>query len=444
MSTVLIDAGLKILSPEARNDMQGDLTAQQRVTKAVRAFARDSYGDTALWLESCIHCGNCAEACHFYVQTQDPKYTPAHKLELMRRSYRREMGPFRWLYKALGQEISIQELSAWQELIYDSCTVCGRCSMVCPMGIDIASLVSTARHAWADAEMVPHELWASTERAHAEGSPLGATVKVFQDRLEWLADDHEVDIPLDKDKAEVLMTISSIEIMKYPDSIVALAKILNAAKVNWTFSSEGYEATNFGLFSGNVAWQKDMTLRLVKAAEKMGAKTVIIPECGHAYPAMRWAAANFYGKPLPFEVIHVTELLARLVREQKIQLKPLSKSVTFHDPCQVTRRGGATTEAREVLAALGMELREMESAGTLNWCCGGGGGVVAMHRPDPLRYKTYQIKMAQVEKSEAEIFATSCSNCRLTLDDGQKHFKWDKTVHSLLDMVAEQLVTNDD
>jgi len=40
-----------------------------------------------------------------------------------------------------------------------------------------------------------------TERARLEGSPLGATPKVFKDRLEWLADDHEVEIPVDKGNA---------------------------------------------------------------------------------------------------------------------------------------------------------------------------------------------------------------------------------------------------
>lgn len=423
--------------------MQGDLSDAERVRRAVRAFVRDSWSDTAVWLESCIHCGQCAEACHFYVQTKDPKYTPILKLELMRRTYRREMGPFRWVYKALGKDFSVENMMEWQELMYDSCTVCGRCSMICPMGIDIAGLVNMARHAFADAQVVPHELWAATERAHAEGSPLGATPKVLKERLEWLADDNDIEIPLDKDRADVLMTLSSIEIMKYPESIPALAKIYQHAGVDWTFRSDGYEATNFGLFSGAVPWQKEFSLKLIHAAIEIGAKTLVLPECGHAYPALRWQGANFYGKPLPFEVLHITEFLARLIREGKLKLKLYAKSVTFHDPCQVTRRGGAVNDSREILRALGVELREMEEHGTLNWCCGGGGGVVAMHRPDPLRYKVYKIKMDQVEKTGAEIYATSCSNCRLTLDDGQTHFHWDKKVHSLLEMVAENLEGKD-
>jgi Fe-S oxidoreductase len=122
--------------------------------------------------------------------------------------------------------VTVAELERWQELIYDSCTMCGRCTMICPMGIDIAGLVGLARHGMFKAGLVPHELWAVAERAEREGSPLGATPKVLKERLEWLADEHEVPMRLDQPEAEVLVTFSSIEIMKYPQSLVATARVL--------------------------------------------------------------------------------------------------------------------------------------------------------------------------------------------------------------------------
>ena len=431
-----------IKKPPARCDKQGTQDDGERVKTALASFVRDFSRTTAAYMEACVHCGQCAEACHFYVTTQDPKYTPIWKIEPFKQVYSREAGPFAWLFRTfnLKPAVTIGVLEEWQELIYDSCTLCGRCTMICPMGIDIAALVALARHGMFEAGMVPHELWAVAQRAEREGSPLGATPKVLKERIEWLADEYHVEIVLDKARADVLVTLSSIEIMKYPQSIVAVARILNHMGLSWTLSSDGYEATNFGMLSGNTQWQRDISVKMIEAAIACGARTLILPECGHAYGALRWEGANIYGKPLPFSVLHISEFLAENVKNGRIRVKQVDQSLTFHDPCQVSRRGGATRAPRDVLAALGVELREMLSTGDMNWCCGGGGGVVTIRRADDLRYKAFEIKMRQVEDTGAEVLATSCSNCRQTFDDGQAHFEWDKRMRSLLELVADNLV----
>ena len=89
-------------------------------------------------------------------------------------------------------------------------------------------------------------------------------------------------------------------------------------------------------------------MKLIDAAIKIGAKTLVLPECGHAYMALRWMGANMYGKPLPFKVMHISEYMADALNTGKIKVKKLDKSVTYHDPCQVSRRGGATQAARDV------------------------------------------------------------------------------------------------
>ncbi|MEF8792443.1 (Fe-S)-binding protein [Thiohalorhabdus sp.] len=426
---------------EARYDKQGELSDAERVDRAVSNFVKDIGAVTATHLDACIHCGQCAEACHFYRETGDPKYTPVHKLAPFRRAYQREMSPFGFIRRWLGltHKVTVDELQRWQELLYDSCTVCGRCTMVCPMGIDIAGLVSQARHGMFKAGLVPAELHEVAEKAEREGSPLGANPEVFEDRIEWLADDYEVAIPLDKESADVLVTVSSIEIMKYPRSIADMARILNHMGVDWTFRTDGYEATNFGLLSGNTDWQADMSGKIIEAAKSVGAHTVVLPECGHAYTALRWMGANSYGAELPFKVRHISEYLADGVRQGSLKLKSMDRSVTFHDPCQVSRRGGATAEPRVVLDALGVELREMDETGDLNWCCGGGGGVVTISRADAIRHKVFRIKQRQVEDTGAEAFVTSCSNCRMTFDDDTEHFNWGRKVESLVELVADHL-----
>ncbi len=434
---------LTVQNPTLRYDKQGETTDGVRAEAPLRGFVHEFGATAAVFLESCIHCGQCAEACHYYVQTGDAKYTPIRKLEPFKQAYKREMSPFALFYRAfnLKRKVTAAELETWQELIYDSCTLCGRCSLICPMGIDIASLIGQARHGMFEAGLVPHELWAVAERAKREGSPLGATPKIFQERCEWLADEHDVAIHVNLDRADILVSMSSIEIMKYPESIVATAKVLNHLGASWTFRTDGYEATNFGMLSGNTDWQKEASLKLIHAAIACGAHLLILPECGHAYGALRWQGANMFGKPLPFEVLHISEFLSQQVRKGGLRLKPLNSTVTFHDPCQVSRRGGATQAPRDVLQALGADLHETEMHGDLNWCCGGGGGVVTIHRADALRYKVFQLKMRQVDDTGAQMLVSSCSNCRQTFDDGQAHFHWDKTMLSLLELVADNLIT---
>ena len=128
-----------------------------------------------------------------------------------------------------------------------------------------------------------------------------------------------------------------------------------------------------------------------------------------------------------------------LIGMRWLRLKPLAKSLTFHDPCQVSRRGGASEAPRKVLAALGVELREMTDHADAAYCCGGGGGVVAIKHADELRRGAFRIKMEEVDATGAELLATSCANCRLSFDDGAAFHKWGKSMQSLTELVADRL-----
>ncbi len=401
--------------------------------EAVRGFVKDFGRTAAVYLESCIHCGMCAEACHFHEVTGDPKYTPVWKLEPFKQAYKREYGPYAVFYRMLGLKpaVTTEELREWQHLLYDSCTVCGRCSLMCPMAIDIAGLIELARHGMARAGLAPAELAAAAAREPDAGA--------FRQLAERLAREHRVEIPLDKPKAEVLCTTSSMDIEHYPGAIVALARVMKHVGADWTFATEAFDARNHGAIAGDERRQRELTLRLVEAARARGAKTLIVPECGHGYGALRWMGAETYGKPLPFRVLHVSEFLAECVASKKLRLKPVAKTATFHDPCQVTRRGGAVDAPREVLAALGVRLQETFPTRGTNWCCGGGGGVVDIERAEPLRRRVFQLKMNQIDDTGAELPVTSCSTCRRSFDEGGAQGGWGKSMHGLLELVADNL-----
>jgi Fe-S oxidoreductase len=92
-----------------------------------------------------------------------------------------------------------------------------------------------------------------------------------------------------------------------------------------------------------------------------------------------------------------------------------------------------------VLAALGVELIELQDHGVMAYCCGGGGGVVSIQRAAPLRQKVFEIKREQVDATGAKRFITSCGQCLITLEVGAKNAQWDKRAESLLALVADNL-----
>jgi Fe-S oxidoreductase len=221
--------------------------------------------------------------------------------------------------------------------------------------------------------------------------------------------------------------------------MAAIAKILNHMGVSWTFRTDGFDADNASLTAGDHDGQRAITIGIVKAAVACGAKTLLMPECGHSFTEMRWEAANTFGRDVPFRILQITELLAEGLSSGQIRVNKAPQSATYHDACQLSRRGGATAAPRIILAALGVDLHEMIDAGDTNWCCGGGGGVALIKRAQPLRDKAFQLKQRQVEATGVKTVYTSCSGCRQTLEHGGKAVSWNKTVASLLELVADNL-----
>jgi Fe-S oxidoreductase len=425
-------------APFDRQGTQGDA---ERVQAAMRSFVREFGVTAALHMEACVRCGMCAEACHFHVATGEAKYTPVYKLELFRRAYQREAGPFAPLVRTLNlvPRPSIDDLQQWQELIYDSCNMCGRCTMICPMGIDIAELVKEARHGMHAAGLMPERLALMDRTARQWGSP-ATPAEDLPDILADIVAEHGEPIPCDLAAADVLVTAAPAELGDHTHALAAAAKILNRAGIRWTMHQSGFDASNIGFNNGDLELQEKLTRALIDTAVKIGAKTVLLPECGHAYGAARWEAAKWYPQGVPVRVMHMVEYLDELIATGKVRLKPIGETATFHDPCQIVRRGGLEAAARRVLAALGFELHELKDHGRFAYCCGGGGGVVSNVRAAPLRAKAFEIKKTQVEATGAKHFVTACGQCRITLEMGAKQAKWDRTVESMLELVADRMV----
>jgi len=412
----------------------------------IDTFVKETGGYAASQLEACTRCGMCAEACHYYQATGNPEFAPVWKIELLKRAYEQRFTLIGKIKLMLGidKRITDEDIQHASKIVYEACTLCNKCSMVCPMGIQLGPLIHEVRTGFSNAGIVPADLMDAVNKQVTEGSPLGVTDDVFDNRMEWVADEWEVEIPMDVKGADTLVVFSSIEIMKFPENIAAIAKIMNAAGEKWTLSKKAREVVNFGFYEGNTERTKMFLKRVFDGAVELGVKKIIVTECGHAYDALRWTSYNLMEVPEGLEITHIVGVMGEYLKAGRIKLKEGSYdggTLTFHDACKIQRRGGHIKEPRELLNVIAPDaFKEMSPNRAQSVCCGGGGGVIAIKEADPIRYAAFELKIDQMREVGAKTVVMSCSNCRLQFTDCVQHFNLDVKVAGLSQMVADALV----
>jgi Fe-S oxidoreductase len=410
--------------------------------KGVNALKEQVDATVASFFSSCVHCGMCSDACLFYTETGNPASTPINKTEPLRRIWKSEYTLLGRVGKMFGLTAKVDDalLTEWETLVYDNCTLCGRCSMVCPVGIDIALLIRKTREGMAAAGHAPEGLIGATKRAVTIGSPMGIKLPALMAQIKHVEKDTGMTIPLDVVGAEYMLLLSSMEIMNFPEFIEATGKIFEKAGVSWTISTEAFEATNSGIQIGVADIAKELVQRIVDAAEKLQVKTVISPECGHAYMAIRWEGPNLVGKPFSFKVRHILEVLDEFRKDGRLKITGKeTQKLTYHDPCQISRRGGVIEQPRNLIDMFADNFVEMPDAGKMNWCCGAGGGVSSNERADEVRLKVFQRKKDQLDEIKPDAIISACSNCRIHLEDGLEEYNMDIPLMSLTETLAEHL-----
>lgn len=412
------------------------------LNKGINALKEEVDSSVAAFFSSCVNCGMCAEACLFFTETNDPKRTPINKTEPLRRIWRSEYTLLGRIGKMFGLTAKVDDklLTDWETLVYDSCTLCGRCSMVCPVGNDITLMIRKTREGMAAAGHAPVDLIGATTRAVTIGSPMGVKLPALLAQIKHVENDTGLKIPLDVVGAEYMLLLSSMEIMNFPEFIEAIAKIFSKADVSWTISTEAFEATNSGIQIGVSDIAAELVQRIVDAAEKLKVKTVISPECGHAYMAIRWDGPNLVGKAFNFKVRHIIEVLDEFRQDGRLKISGKEEQrLTYHDPCQISRRGGVINQPRNLIKLFSDNFVEMPDTGKMNWCCGAGGGVSANGRADEIRLKVFQRKKDQLDEIKPDAIVSACSNCRIHLEDGLEEYHMDIPLISLTETLADRL-----
>jgi len=313
--------------------------------------------------------------------------------------------------------------------------------MVCPVGNDIALMIRKTREGMVAAGYAPEGLVGATKRAITIGSPMGVKWPALRAQIRHVEEDTGLKVPVDVAGVEYMLLLSSMEIMNFPEFIEAIAKIFDKCGVSWTISSEAFEATNSGIQIGASDIAAELVQRIVDVAEKLKVKTVISPECGHAYMAIRWDGPNLIGRPFLFNVRHILEVLDDLRDQGRLKIEGSeSRKLTYHDPCQISRRGGVIDEPRRLINMFSENFVEMPEAGKMNWCCGAGGGVSANERADDIRLKVFQRKKEQLDEVMPDAILSACSNCRIHLEDGLEEYNMDIPLLSLTETIAEYVV----
>ena len=390
-----------------------------------------------LYLETCTHCGVCVEACHVYHSMPETRYTAVGRAEIIRKVFLKYFKLEGKIAPWLGEVIELDDIA--MDRFYDaaySCTGCRRCMVYCPFGIDTQMIMSIAKLLLIGADKEPKLLSMLADMSIAKGQDVESSQAGFEEAVANIEPEVEAlwetipgrrAIPIGVENADVLYVGLSGK-----DSIVPAAAILNAAKVNWTLSS--FEAVNFGAFMGDPQRTRMIAARIIEEAERLKVKEVAIVECGTAYRVMKQQTGKH-----SFEVIAFVELIARYLREGKIHLnKTVAQKLTYHDPCQVGRNGGIYEDPRFVIDHLAMEFVEAKPNREMNWCCGGGGGLVAMGEME-FRMKSSRVKADQLKSTGAGMVCTICENCYSQLTDLSEHYSLGMKVESLTNLAAHAL-----
>jgi len=394
-----------------------------------------------LYLETCTRCGACIEACHVYASMGQVKYIAAYRHELVRRIYKKYFKGRGRLWPSVGEakELTDMALEELHEAAY-SCTGCRRCMVYCPFGIDTQMLMSIAKLLLIGAHTEPEILTMLADMSIEKGKSMEVIkpgfltgVKNLEAQVveKWKTEAGQTAIPVDVEGADLLYVA-----LAGAHSIVPAAAVFNAAKENWTLSF--FEAVNFGAFVGDPTKTKLILDRIINEAKRLKVKEVCICECGTAFRVMKQLSGQ-----QPFEVSSITEVHARYLREGRIKVDnaKFTEGITYHDPCQIARNGGIIDEPRYILHQLTDEFREMSPDPRYNWCCGGGGGLVALGEETlDFRMKSSRVKVDQVNETGAKILATACENCHTQLSNLNDHYKMGVEVKFLSSMVADALV----
>ena len=404
------------------------------------------------YIRTGMKCAVCTAACPVWQESGDPTDIPCERSELLLQVYRRYFTLSGALRARLLDDFCLTDahIDRMAEAFY-RCTGCRRCQRTCPMGIDHALVTHLARWVLAEIGVVPKALAVSV-REQLEGSThntsgipavaMKDTCEFLEEEIEELDPDGGIRFPVDVEGAEYVFFPAVSDYLLEPDTLMGNAVMLHAIGASWTINTAGFDGIDYGLFYSDRMWER-IIRQQVAALHAIGGKTMLIGECGHASRSARDGMLNFIPPEERVPVRNIMELAHEAFVAGKLDLieNAISQPMTYHDPCNIARRGWIVEQPRVLLRHICQDFREMTPRGRDNYCCGGGGGSVSIDEIRSFRTKVGgATKAEQLRRTGAHYVVTPCANCKKQMAEVIEDFGLDMERIGLHDLLLRSIV----
>jgi len=367
----------------------------------------DKFRSLKIFMDCCVRCGACADKCHFFLGTGDPKNMPVLRAELFRSVYRND---FTLAGKILGEiagarPMTFKVLKEWFMYFYQ-CTECRRCSVFCPYGIDTAEVTMMARELLHLVGVGTNWILEPAANSNRTGNHLGLQPHTFKENAEFLIDDIEEatgvrlqNLNFNRKGAEILFVIPSADVFADPGIFTFMGYLLIFEHIglDYTISTYSSEGGNFGLFTNNQLMKK-LNGKMYAEAKRLGVKWILGGECGHMWRVIHQYMGTMNG-PADFlevpkspitgtvfenaaatKMTHISEFTADLIHHGKLKIDKSRNDhrvVTFHDSCNTARGMGLLEEPRYLLKSVCNNFYDMpeNTIRDKTFCCGSGTGL---------------------------------------------------------------------
>ena len=376
------------------------------------------------YVDTCIHCGLCSEACHFYLShDNDPKFSPVGKVKQTV-----------WEMLKRGGKVDAEFIRDAARIAHTECNLCKRCAMYCPFGIDIAYMMLLVRRIIHLLGVTPLYLQDTAHSHSVTYNQMWVKPDEWPDTLQWQEEEAQAEIPtlripLEKEGADIMYSVIGPEPKFQAQLIYQAAVIMDVAGVDWTMpASAGWDNSDMAMYSGDNEIMGRLKREHFETAARLKVKKIVMGECGHAFRSVYDMGNRWLGWRMPpIPIIHAIEFYHDLLKAGKIKIKKKYETpVTLHDPCNVVRGGGLAEKSRYVANAICEKVVEMHPNREHNYCCCAGGGVIntgppfKMTRMDGNRVKAEQLFAAKAQG--AEVLIAPCHNCHSGLEDINHHY----------------------